>query len=109
MLERMKNWTIIILTVSIILIMAIVIVCCLYYITHTDITMRTMEATAISKTYHEQGDYTSMTFRTADGNEWVYDYTVCPIGAKCTIIFNTQGTDAVEDDTITSIMCELAD
>lgn len=107
MLERIKDWAIALLVVSIVLIIAIA--CHLYDIAHTDTTIRTMEATAISKTYHEQGDYTSMTFRTTDGNEWVYDYTVCPIGAKCTITFDTQGTDMVEDDIITSIMCELAE
>ena len=105
MLEKMKDWAIVLLTVSIVLIIAIA---CQYGFTHTD-TTRTMEATAISKTYHEQGDYTSMTFRTTDGNEWVYDYTVCPIGAKCTITFDTQGTDMVKDDIITSIMCELVE
>lgn len=105
MLEKMKDWAIVLLTVSVILIIALA---CQYGFTHTD-TTRTMEATAISKTYHEQGDYTSMTFRTTDGNEWVYDYTVCPIGAKCTITFDTQGTDMVKDDAIISIMCELAE
>lgn len=107
MLERMKDWAIMLLTVSIILIIAIV--CGISQTADADTTTRTMEATAIAKTYHEQGDYTSMTFRTTDGNEWVYDYTVCPIGAKCTIIFDTQGTANVTDDIITSIMCELAE
>ena len=106
MLERMKDWAIALLVVSIVLIIALA---CQYGFTHTNTATRTMEATAISKTYHEQGDYASMTFRTTDGNEWVYDYTVCPIGAKCIITFDTQGTDMVEDDIITSIMCELAE
>lgn len=53
--------------------------------------------------YTENGvKYT--TFETFDGNMWIVEGGKYRRGAKYTIIFDTQGTDDITDDTIVKII-----
>lgn len=70
-------------------------------------SIRTMNGEVTGKFYHEDGDFTSLEVTTTDGNIWIVDDTVAPIGATCEMNFDTQGTAQVEDDSITSIMCKI--
>ena len=64
---------------------------------------KTVSAVATGKQYNANGDFCSMEFETEDGNKWLVDYTVCPVGAECKIIFDTKGTEKVEDDEIIKV------
>lgn len=68
---------------------------------------RTIDGEMTGKIYHKDGDFTSMEITTLDGNIWVVDDIVAPLGATCKVTFDTQGTSKVEDDVITSISCKI--
>lgn len=59
------------------------------------------------KIYHEDGDFTSLEITTKDGNVWIVEDCVAPLGATCKVTFDTQGTPELEDDVITSISCKI--
>lgn len=68
---------------------------------------RVESAIAIQKIYHEEGDFCSMVFETTDGNQWIIDETVCPIGVQCEIFFDTKGTYDKKDDEIIAINANI--
>lgn len=100
MKKTLVNWTIILLAIALIF----------AFLSTTfekeDANTYKMNGTAIEKHYHEDGDYTTMFFETEDGNIWEVE-TICPLQTEVEITFNTNGTDAKEDDEIVSIKGEL--
>ena len=67
----------------------------------------TMDGKVTGKIYHEDGDFTSLEITTKDGNIWMVEDCVAPLGATCEVTLDTQGTSQVEDDVITSINCKI--
>ncbi len=45
-----------------------------------------------------------MEIETSDGNLWIVEDYIAPIGAECTVVFNTHGTSEVFDDSIKTII-----
>lgn len=58
----------------------------------------------VTRTYTERGhQYTA--FATSDGSGWIMNGKKWKKNKKYAIIFNTHGTEQIEDDTVIKIIC----
>jgi hypothetical protein len=51
-------------------------------------------------------EYSNVMMKTEDGNLWTFE-AIVPIDAECEVIFDTQGTDDVKDDTIIQLTIKI--
>jgi hypothetical protein len=59
----------------------------------------------VSSVYNEAvGDFYTTTIETSDGNLWVLEDVIAPVGSSCIVEFDTMGTATVFDDVIVSII-----
>ena len=56
------------------------------------------------KTYCENENTYSVELITEDGNIWTINDYICNPCVECIVVFDTQGTENLEDDTIISIV-----
>lgn len=60
-------------------------------------------ATCTSLIYHDNGDYTTAIYETADGNRWETDQ-ISPIGTSALLVMDDQKNDDPTDDEIKLIV-----
>ena len=63
-----------------------------------------IRGTATEKWYHEDGDYCTMIIIDTNGDEWVIDDSVAPLGSDCIIQLDNNGTEYLYDDEVTGII-----
>ena len=64
------------------------------------VNLRVVQGEVTGTMYFEEGDYTNATFTTTDGEMWVAENYVAPLGDKVLIIYDRCDKSTLYDDEI---------
>ena len=72
-------------------------------VTNGNENIRYDNGTVMSNYLYEE-DYNIVVFVDSNGDEWIIEDSVAPVGSKCIIEYNTKGTEYLYDDEILSVI-----
>jgi hypothetical protein len=78
------------------------IICVALLLSTTNI--RLAQGAVTGTMYFEEGDYTNATLTTTDGEAWIVENYVAPLGDKVLVIYDRCSKDTIYDDEILYII-----